>query len=100
VIIPAQDPDHAITIANNVKQGLVAAIYTEDISKQRKFADAIECGILNFGSGLVNVHPEAPFGGWKASGIGPPEHGPWDRQFYCRPQAIYGFNNNKENSGE
>jgi aldehyde dehydrogenase (NAD+) len=31
----------------------------------------------------------APFGGWKRSGHGPPEHGRWDREFYARPQAIY-----------
>jgi acyl-CoA reductase-like NAD-dependent aldehyde dehydrogenase len=30
-----------------------------------------------------------PFGGWKASGIGPPEHGSFDRDFYTRVQAVY-----------
>ena len=100
VIIPADDFDHAIAIANSVKHGLVAALYSNDKSKQQKFADAIECGILNFGNGLINVHPRAPFGGWKASGIGPPEHGIWDRQFYCRVQAIYGFNNKSSESSD
>jgi acyl-CoA reductase-like NAD-dependent aldehyde dehydrogenase/nicotinamidase-related amidase len=100
VIIPADDFDHAIAIANSVKHGLVAALYSNDKSKQQKFADAIECGILNFGNGLINVHPRVPFGGWKASGIGPPEHGIWDRQFYCRVQAIYGFNNKSSKSSD
>jgi aldehyde dehydrogenase (NAD+) len=41
-------------------------------------------------SGARAVHAEAPFGGWKAAGFGPPEHGVWDREFYTRPQAVYG----------
>ena len=27
---------------------------------------------------------------WKASGLGPPEHGMWDAWFYTRTQAVYG----------
>jgi acyl-CoA reductase-like NAD-dependent aldehyde dehydrogenase/nicotinamidase-related amidase len=95
VIIPADDFDHAIAVANSVKHGLLATLYSHDQSKQQKFANTIECGILNFAGGLVNVHPKAPFGGWKASGIGIPEHGIWDRQFYCRTQAIYGYDHRK-----
>ena len=33
--------------------------------------------------------PTRPFGGWKASGFGPPEHGRWDAEFLTRPQAVY-----------
>jgi acyl-CoA reductase-like NAD-dependent aldehyde dehydrogenase len=36
------------------------------------------------------VDATLPFGGWKASGIGPPEHGEGDRLFYTRMQAVYG----------
>jgi acyl-CoA reductase-like NAD-dependent aldehyde dehydrogenase len=32
---------------------------------------------------------DAPFGGWKASGIGPPEHGIFDLEFFTRPQTVY-----------
>jgi nicotinamidase-related amidase len=32
---------------------------------------------------------DLPFGGWKASGIGPAEHGPANREFFTRIQAPY-----------
>jgi acyl-CoA reductase-like NAD-dependent aldehyde dehydrogenase len=36
------------------------------------------------------VDVSLPFGGWKMSGLGPPEHGEGDRLFYTRMQAVYG----------
>jgi len=53
------------------------------------FAERIEAGIVIDGKGM-QIHPEAPFGGCKASQIGPPEHGVWDRYFFSRVQARYG----------
>ena len=76
-------------LANGVEHGLLAALYTNDPAKRLHFADAIEAGIVQLAPGPVAVHPDAPFGGWKASGLGPPEHGRWDREFYARPQAVY-----------
>ena len=37
----------------------------------------------------MRIHPAAPFGGRKASQIGPPEHGAWDREFFSRVQMRY-----------
>jgi acyl-CoA reductase-like NAD-dependent aldehyde dehydrogenase len=50
----------------------------------------VQAGVLKLGAGPLELDPEAPFGGWKASGIGPPEHGLWDEEFYSRPQTVYG----------
>ncbi len=91
VILLAEDLDDAIRLANGVPQGLVASLCTRDAGARRHFASSIEAGILKLAPGALAVHPEAPFGGWKASGIGPPEHGDWDREFYARPQAVYGW---------
>jgi len=46
--------------------------------------------LSELGAGPLPVHPDAPFGGWKASGFGPPEHGEWDAWFATRLQAVYG----------
>jgi acyl-CoA reductase-like NAD-dependent aldehyde dehydrogenase/nicotinamidase-related amidase len=89
VMLPAADLDQAIRIANGVPQGLVASVCTRDPEARERFARAIEAGILKLAPGALAVDPEAPFCGWKASGIGPPEHGDWDREFYARPQAVY-----------
>ena len=91
VILPVNNLDRAIEITNADKYGLVAALYSNDESNRRRFADAVEAGILNFAPSPLQVHPAAPFGGWKASGSGPPEHGVWDQQFYSRTQTLYAW---------
>jgi acyl-CoA reductase-like NAD-dependent aldehyde dehydrogenase len=90
VLLPANDLEHALSLANGVEHGLVAALYGGTAAQGRSFAAAIQAGIIKVGPGLLAIHAEAPFVGWKASGYGPPEHGEWDRQFFARPQAVYG----------
>ena len=92
VIQVAENLEHAVSLCNAVPHGLLAGLVGADDHARRYFAGAAEAGILRFDNGPLRVHPQAPFGGWKASGIGPPEHGVWDRAFYTRPQAIYGAN--------
>jgi acyl-CoA reductase-like NAD-dependent aldehyde dehydrogenase/nicotinamidase-related amidase len=89
VLLPADDLDGAINLANSVPQGLVAAIYTQDPSAQARFAQQLQTGMLKLGSGPLAIAAEAPFCGWKSSAIGPPEHGLWDRDFYARVQVLY-----------
>ena len=57
---------------------------------QESFLAAAEAGVLKLNRATADVGVETPFGGWGASGVGPPEHGPGDVEFYTRPQAIYG----------
>jgi alpha-ketoglutaric semialdehyde dehydrogenase len=92
VIQVAEDLEHALSLCNRVPHGLLAGLVGGDDRARRRFAEAAEAGILRFDHGPLRLHPQAPFGGWKASGIGPPEHGIWDRAFYTRPQVIYGAN--------
>jgi len=89
VIQRAQDLDEAISLVNRVPQGLLAGLLSGDPAASKHFCSRVEAGILKLGAGSLAVHPEAPFGGWKASQAGPPEHGVWDRAFYTRPQAVY-----------
>ena len=90
VLLTVDGVDEAIAVANGVEQGLVAAVCTGDAGTRRRVLDALRAGILQVGAGALPVHPDAPFGGWKASGFGPPEHGVWDAAFATRPQAVYG----------
>ena len=62
---------------------------SQDPAAHARFADEAQAGILKLTPGPLPVHPAAPFGGWKASGLGPPEHGLWDKEFYARTQARY-----------
>lgn len=90
VVQPADGLDDALEAANGVGQGLIMAICTDDASAREAFRRRASAGILQFGPGPLPVHPEAPFGGWKDSGLGPPEHGRWDVDFMTRTQAVYG----------
>jgi acyl-CoA reductase-like NAD-dependent aldehyde dehydrogenase/nicotinamidase-related amidase len=90
VIQSAMDIADAVRLANNVSQGLLASLLTQDSAAKSYFAEHIEAGILKLVPGPLLVQPGVPFGGWKASRNGPPEHGEWGRAFYTRPQTIYG----------
>jgi acyl-CoA reductase-like NAD-dependent aldehyde dehydrogenase/nicotinamidase-related amidase len=85
----ADDLEDAIALANGVPQGLVLGVHTEDARARARILEAAQAGILQLGPGPLAVHPRAPFAGWKASGLGPPEHGAWDAWFYARIQARY-----------
>lgn len=90
VVQKASNITEAIALCNGVPQGLVATLYSKDREVQQVFAERAEAGILRINPDSFGIHPDAPFGGWKASGIGSPEHGVWDAEFYSRPQALYG----------
>jgi aldehyde dehydrogenase (NAD+) len=69
VIQVAEDFDHAVALANGTSFGLVAGIYSRDISRAFRFAKAVDAGqvfINQFFAGGV----ETPFGGTKMSGFG------------------------------
>jgi acyl-CoA reductase-like NAD-dependent aldehyde dehydrogenase len=89
VIQCAEDVDDAISAANGVVQGLLMVVCTSAEEARDRVQASARVGLLQFGAGALRVHPDAPFGGWKASGHGPPEHGRWDAQFFTRPQAVY-----------
>lgn len=67
--------DEAVRAANDTPYGLAAYLYTRDLSRAVKVAEALEFGIVGINDGVPSV-PYAPFGGVKQSGIGR-EGGPW-----------------------
>jgi aldehyde dehydrogenase (NAD+) len=88
IVQTAEDFEHGLALVNGVRQGLLAGIATESDVLRDEFVSRVEAGIVIDGSGM-RIHPAAPFGGRKASQIGPPEHGLWDRQFFTRVQTHY-----------
>ncbi|MFV8336264.1 NAD-dependent succinate-semialdehyde dehydrogenase [Flavobacterium sp. RSP29] len=68
-IIRAKDENDAITIANNHRYGLAAAIWTEDRENAYRLARRIEAGNV-FVNSLVRSDSRVPFGGVKKSGYG------------------------------
>jgi len=89
VIQKATDWDHAVMLCNGVKHGLVSALFSESREFQSRFLDEAQAGILKLNVATAGADAESPFGGWKASGTGPPEHGVSDREFYTQTQTVY-----------
>ena len=67
-VIPFDDEDHAVAMANDSDFGLAAGLWTRDISRAHRVASRLEAGqvfVNTWGTGI-----ETPFGGYKQSGIG------------------------------
>jgi acyl-CoA reductase-like NAD-dependent aldehyde dehydrogenase len=88
-LVHARDLDAALSLHNQVEQGLLGAIYTQDGAAQARFLAEAEAGLLSVNRARPAFSATGPFVGWKGSGYGMPEHGRWNRDFYTRVQAAY-----------
>jgi succinate-semialdehyde dehydrogenase/glutarate-semialdehyde dehydrogenase len=61
--------DEAIRKANDTEYGLVAYLYTGDLSRGMRVSEKLDFGMIGLNRGLVS-DPAAPFGGTKQSGLG------------------------------
>jgi succinate-semialdehyde dehydrogenase/glutarate-semialdehyde dehydrogenase len=61
--------DEAVRMANDTEYGLVAYLFTNDLSRALTVSEALEFGMVGVNQGIVS-NPAAPFGGVKASGVG------------------------------
>ena len=68
-VIPFKDDAEVLALANNVIYGLAATIWTNDIKRAHRMAADLRAGNVSINYPTVNP-PEAPFGGYKQSGIG------------------------------
>ncbi len=90
VVQQAADFDRALELCSAVPHGLAAALFSHSPARRAQFLAEAQAGILKLNATTAGVDVTLPFGGWKASGLGPPEHGEADRLFYTRMQAVYG----------
>jgi len=68
-VLPFDDFDHAVRLANQTMYGLAAGIWTKDIQKAHRAARAIRAGTVWINA-YNSYDAAAPFGGFKASGYG------------------------------
>lgn len=72
-ILPFEAEEEVIALANDVRYGLVAGLWTSDISRGHRVAHHIDAGLVSVNT-YRPVHYTLPYGGYKLSGIGR-EHG-------------------------
>ena len=85
-IISFDFDEDVIKMANNTDYGLAAYLYTNNLSRAYKLAEALEYGIIGVNDGLPST-PYAPFGGFKQSGIGR-EGGKWGIEEFLEMKYI------------
>lgn len=68
-VVSFQTEEEAIRLANQTIHGLAAYLYSADLSRGMRVAEALESGMVGINRGLIS-DPAAPFGGVKQSGVG------------------------------
>jgi betaine-aldehyde dehydrogenase len=84
-ILPYEDEEDAIRIANDTIYGLGGAVWSRDVERAKRVARRIRSGQLDINGAPFN--PYAPFGGVKQSGVGR-ELGTYGLEEYLEPKAL------------
>jgi aldehyde dehydrogenase (NAD+) len=67
-VTPFDTEDQAVTLANDSPYGLSAGVYTTDVQRALRVANAVRAGTVGING--YTAMPNSPFGGYKASGLG------------------------------
>jgi len=89
-VMPAQNFEEALKIANGVDVGLSASVVTRDLKKAMLYAERIEAGVVKINQISTGLALQAPFGGVKKSSSDSfKEQGASAIEFYSRVKTVY-----------
>ena len=87
VVSKFETEEEALHLANNTTYGLAAAVFTNDAKQSMRVSGALEAGTVWVNSYAL-LHVQAPFGGFKQSGIGR-ELGTYGLEAYTQVKAVH-----------
>ena len=87
-VLEARDAAHAVELTNGVRYGLSTSIFTRDLDRVLDLAGRLDTGLVRVNQPTSGVDLHAPFGGEKASGLGPREQGKAARELYTSLRTI------------
>ncbi len=85
VVLACDDDDHAVALANDSDYGLYSYVFSADTKRAYGIGRRLESGCV--GLNVIQPHMEAPFGGFKMSGVGR-DRGKWGIEAYSELQSI------------
>lgn len=88
-VIPTKSLDEAVEIANGVRYGLSAAIYTSDVNRAFRAMNDMYTGIFYVNASTIGAEVHLPFGGTKATGNGHREAGTQVLDIFSEWKSIY-----------
>ncbi|MCC6314571.1 MAG: aldehyde dehydrogenase family protein, partial [Thermomicrobiales bacterium] len=88
-VIPIDGIDEAIEIANKVRFGLAASVFTRDLGTALRFVQGIQAGVVHVNSETAGAEPQVPFGGMKGSSSYSREQGKAARDFFTQIKTVY-----------
>ncbi|MGB8859514.1 MAG: aldehyde dehydrogenase family protein [Ilumatobacteraceae bacterium] len=88
-VIRVADLDEAIAVANDTPYGLTAGICTQSLAASTRFRREAQAGMVMVNLPTAGVDFHVPFGGRKASNLGPREQGAMAREFYTAVKTTY-----------
>jgi len=88
-IIPCENLENAIEIANGIEYGLSSALYTRDVNRAFTAMRDLYAGITYINAPTIGAEVHLPFGGVKATGNGHREGGLGAIDFYTEWKAVY-----------
>ena len=88
-VIRVESFEEAMAAANASAFGLTSSIYTRDAVRMFRYIDEIETGMTHVNSPTLGGEAQLPFGGTKATGVGPREQGSEVFDFYTETKVVY-----------
>ena len=88
-VIPCDNLEHAVQIANDIEYGLSSALYTRDVNRAFQAMRDLHAGITYINAPTIGAEVHLPFGGVKATGNGHREGGFGAIEFYTEWKSVY-----------
>jgi len=88
-VIPANDYEEALAIANDTQFGLASGIITGSLKHAAHFRRNSQAGMVMVNLPTAGVDYHVPFGGRKGSSYGPREQGRYAQEFYTAVKTAY-----------
>ncbi len=88
-VMPADNYEHALTLANDTEFGLCAGICTTSLKHATHFKRHAQAGMVMVNLPTAGVDPHVPFGGRKGSSYGSREQGSYAVEFYTQVKTAY-----------